>query len=97
MVAQGPIVFLLLFAYVFGGPLSHGLNSSLCPTTDPVHWLAPVGLLTLFAVALIWLATALGLAARSVETGSNTPMFLTFLPFLGSGFVPTATMPTGLR
>jgi ABC-2 type transport system permease protein len=24
-------------------------------------------------------------------------MFLTFLPFLGSGFVPTATMPTGLR
>ncbi len=24
-------------------------------------------------------------------------MFLTLLPFLGSGFVPTATMPTGLR
>ena len=24
-------------------------------------------------------------------------MFLTLLPFLGSGFVPTATMPAGLR
>jgi ABC-2 type transport system permease protein len=24
-------------------------------------------------------------------------MFLTLLPFLGSGFVPTATMPGGLR
>jgi ABC-2 type transport system permease protein len=24
-------------------------------------------------------------------------MFLTLLPFLGSGFVPTATMPDGLR
>ena len=54
-------------------------------------------MLTLFAFALIWLATALGLAAKSVETASNTPMFLTLLPFLGSGFVPTATMPTGLR
>ena len=54
-------------------------------------------MLALFALALIWLATALGLAAKSVETASNTPMFLTLLPFLGSGFVPTATMPAGLR
>jgi ABC-2 type transport system permease protein len=42
------------------------------------------------------LSRALGLAARSVETASNTPMFLTLLPFLGSGFVPLASMPTGL-
>jgi ABC-2 type transport system permease protein len=54
-------------------------------------------MLALFALALVWLATALGLAAKSVETASNTPMFLTLLPFLGSGFVPTATMPDGLR
>jgi ABC-2 type transport system permease protein len=67
------------------------------PTAGAPQWLAAAGLVTLFAFALIWLATALGLAARSVETASNTPMFLTFLPFLGSGFVPTATMPTGLR
>ncbi len=45
----------------------------------------------------MWLSTALGLAAKTVETASNTPMVLTFLPFLGSGFVPTATMPAGLR
>jgi len=67
------------------------------PTDDPVAWLATIGMLTLFTLALIWLATALGLAAKSVETASNTPMFLTLLPFLGSGFVPTATMPAGLR
>ncbi|HWB23586.1 MAG TPA: ABC transporter permease [Gaiellaceae bacterium] len=67
------------------------------PTADALHWLAATGLIALFAFALIWLATALGLAAKSVETASNTPMFLTFLPFLGSGFVPTATMPAGLR
>jgi ABC-2 type transport system permease protein len=67
------------------------------PTDDPVAWIATIGTLALFSLALVWLATALGLAAKSVETASNTPMFLTLLPFLGSGFVPTATMPAGLR
>jgi ABC-2 type transport system permease protein len=66
-------------------------------STGPLDWLAAIGILALFAFALIWLAVALGLAAKSVETASNTPMILMFLPFLGSGFVPTATMPTGLR
>ncbi len=66
-------------------------------TTSPTAWLGVAGLLLLFALALAWLSTALGLAAKSVETASNTPMFLTLLPFLGSGFVPTATMPAGLR
>jgi ABC-2 type transport system permease protein len=176
-----PIVFLLLFVYVFGGQLSHGLSSGLAggragrdgylnyvtpgillmtiaasvqgtaivvamdmtqgiidrfrtmpiaraavlaghvvaslvqtlvsiavvfavavaigfrPSAAPVDWLAAVGLLALFAFALIWLASALGLAAKSVETASNTPMFLTLLPFLGSGFVPAGSMPGGLR
>src|SRR6202453_2027690 len=66
-------------------------------TAGPLEWLATIGILALFAFALIWLAVALGLAAKSVETASNTPMILTLLPFLGSGFVPTASMPAGLR
>lgn len=67
------------------------------PTADPLDWLAAIGVLGLFGLGLIWLATALGLAAKSVETASNTPMFLTLLPLLGSGFVPTESMPAGLR
>ncbi|WAC58140.1 ABC transporter permease [Gordonia sp. SL306] len=67
------------------------------PSGTVVEWLAALGLLTLFSVALIWLAVYLGLSAKSVETASNTPMFLTLLPFLGSGFVPTESMPPGLR
>jgi ABC-2 type transport system permease protein len=67
------------------------------PTADPLHWLGALGVLVLFTFALIWLATALGLAAKSVETASNTPMFLTLLPFLGSAFVPLATLPVVLR
>jgi ABC-2 type transport system permease protein len=66
-------------------------------SAGPLEWIAAIGMLTLFAFALIWLAVALGLAAKSVETASNTPMFLSLLPFLGSGFVPTSTMPAGLR
>jgi len=37
------------------------------------------------------------LAAKSVETASNTPMILFLLVFLSSGFVRTQTMPDGLR
>jgi len=58
--------------------------------------LGAVGLLLLLGIALTWLCLALGLAAGSVETASNTPMFLMLLPFLSSGFVPTDTMPAGL-
>ena len=84
---------LVSIAIVLGVALALGFR----PAADPLSWLAAIGLLALFAFALIWLAAALGLAAKSVETASNTPMFLTMLPFLGSGFVPVATMPVGLR
>jgi ABC-2 type transport system permease protein len=67
------------------------------PTARPLEWLAVVGLLLLVAAALTWLSVALGLLAKSVETASNMPMFLFLLPFLGSGFVPTDSMPAGLR
>ena len=63
------------------------------PTTGPVAWLGATGLLVLAAVAVSCLSAALGLAANSVETASNSPMFLTLLPFLSSGFVPAASMP----
>jgi ABC-2 type transport system permease protein len=66
-------------------------------TAGPFAWLAVAGLLTLLAIALIWLSVALGLLAKSVETASNMPMFLILLPFLGSGFVPVKSMPGGLR
>jgi len=66
-------------------------------SAGPVEWLAAIGVLTMIAFALIWLSVALGLVAKSVETASNTPMFLVLLPFLGSGFVPTDSMPAGLR
>ena len=67
------------------------------PNATAVEWLAAAGLLALFSLALIWLAVAMGLVSKTVEGASNLPMPLILLPFLSSGFVPTESMPAGLR
>lgn len=61
------------------------------------QWLAAVAVLAMIAFALTWLTVALGMAASSVESASNTPMFLVLLPFLSSGFAPTESMPTAVQ
>jgi ABC-2 type transport system permease protein len=63
------------------------------PTTSFIEWLAAFGMLGLAAFAFTWLSVALGLVSDSVETASNLPMPLILLPFFGSGFVPTESMP----
>ncbi|MEO3776872.1 ABC transporter permease [Micromonospora sp. B11E3] len=67
------------------------------PTAGPGAWLATAGFLMAVTFALVWLSVALGQVSGSVETASNLPMPLVLLPFLGSGFVPTDSMPAGLR
>ena len=67
------------------------------PNATPVEWLAAAGLMVLAAIAITWFAVGCGLSAKTVESASNSPAFLLLLPFLGSGFVPTATMPTAVR
>jgi ABC-2 type transport system permease protein len=67
------------------------------PNATPVEWVAAAGVLAMITFALTWLCVAFGLVAKTVEAASNLPQPLVFLPFLGSGFVPTDSMPTGLR
>jgi ABC-2 type transport system permease protein len=67
------------------------------PTATPSEWIAVIGVFGMITLALTWLSLALGMNSKSVETASNVPMFLVLLPFLGSGFVPTDSMPAGLR
>jgi ABC-2 type transport system permease protein len=87
------ILTLISLAVVIAVALLVGYHA----TVSPLRWLAALGLLVLLAIALIWLTVALGLLAKSVETASNMPMLLILLPFFGSGFVPGASMPAGLR
>ena len=67
------------------------------PAADLGGWLATAGFLVAVTFALVWLSVALGQVSKSVETASNLPMPLVLLPFLSSGFVPTDSMPSGLR
>jgi ABC-2 type transport system permease protein len=84
---------LIAIVIVFGVALALGFD----PNASPMEWLAVMALLSLVTFAVIWLSVALGLVSKSVETASNLPMPLFLLPFLGSGFVPTDTMPTAMR
>jgi ABC-2 type transport system permease protein len=67
------------------------------PSAGPLGWIGAIGLLALATFAVTWLSVAFGMVTNSVETASNIPMFLMLLPFLGSGFVPTDSMPAGIR
>ena len=60
-------------------------------------WLAVVGILVLFTLALTWLAVIPGLTATSVEGASAFSYPLIFLPFISSAFVPTESMPGPVR
>ncbi len=84
---------MLSLAIVIGVALLVGFR----PAAGVGAWLATAGFLVVVTLALVWLAVALGQVSKSVETASNLPMPLVLLPFLGSGFVPTASMPDGLR
>ena len=60
-------------------------------------WLAVVGILILFTLALTWLAVIAGLSAKTVDGAGAFSYPLMFLPFISSAFVATATMPGPVR
>lgn len=60
-------------------------------------WLAVGGILTLFTMALTWIAAIAGLSAKSIEGAYTFSYPLIFLPFISSAFVPTESMPKVVR
>ncbi|NUP39230.1 MAG: ABC transporter permease [Streptomyces sp.] len=58
-----------------------------------LDWIAAFGLITLFALALTWIAVGMGLVSPSAEAAGNNAMPLIFLPLISSTFVPLHTMP----
>lgn len=65
--------------------------------TSVLEVLGAAGLLAAIGFALCWLGAGFGVFAKGVESASNLPMPLMLLPFLGSGFVPTESMPGWLQ
>jgi len=60
-------------------------------------WLAVAAILTLFTLALTWVAAIAGLAAKSVDGAGVIAYPIHFLPLISPAFVPTRSMPGPVR
>jgi ABC-2 type transport system permease protein len=74
-----------------------GLTIGWRPTASPLEWLAAAAMIVLFALALSWLAAAVGLLARSAEAANSFTIVLMFIPYVSTAFVPARTMPAVLH
>lgn len=81
------LVVILLVALLMGFRSSAGILS----------WLAVVGILALFTLALTWVAVIAGLSAKSTDGATAFSYPIIFLPFISSAFVPTRSMPLVVR
>ncbi len=84
---------LITVAIIIGIALLMGFRSD----AGVLAWLAVVGILVLFTLTLTWIAVIPGLTATSIDGASAFSYPIIFLPFLSSAFVPTDTMPWGLK
>lgn len=68
------------------------------PVASFTEWLMIIGILLIFTFAMSWIAAIMGLLAKSVEAVQWMGFLIVFpLTFASAAFVPTATMPVGLR
>ena len=67
------------------------------PHAGPLDWLAAIGVLLAFILAISWLAAAIGLLASSPEAANGFTFFVMFLPYASSAFVPIDTMPSWIQ
>jgi ABC-2 type transport system permease protein len=75
-----------------------GLLVGFRPTANVLEWVAIFGILMLFTFAMSWISAIIALLAKSVEAVQWLTFVIVFpLTFASSAFVPTDTMPIGLR
>jgi ABC-2 type transport system permease protein len=68
------------------------------PKASVADWFIVVGIVAAFSFAMAWLSAAIGLVAKSVAGANGSTLPLSFLlPFLSSTFVPTSSLPVGVR
>ena len=67
------------------------------PTAVPLEWVAAVGVFVLITFALTWLTVSFGLLAKTPAGANSLSLILVVLPFISSAFVPTNSMPIGVR
>ena len=98
------ILFVVLFAFVFGGAIplpGGGSYRVLLPARVPQpvgDFLLAVRLMMAFTYSMAWVGVLLGLTAPTVETVQQLGFLIVFpLTFLSNAFVPTETLPDVLQ
>jgi len=68
------------------------------PTAGPVAWIAALGVIALFTLALTWMGVLFGLVGKT-PAGANSLslIFQLLLPLTSSAFVRPDSMPVGVR
>lgn len=67
------------------------------PQDNPANWIAAIGVIALFALALSWFAAAIGILTRSPEAAQGITFLISFVAYPSSAFVPIRTMPAWLQ
>lgn len=81
------VVVIILIALIMGFRSPAGVSA----------WLAVFGILALFTLTLTWIAAIPGLSAKTVDGASAIAYPIHILPIISSAFVPTRSMPSGVR
>jgi ABC-2 type transport system permease protein len=67
------------------------------PVVDPAAWLAALGVIVLFTVAVTWMGVAFGLVGKTPAGANSLSLIFFLLAFTSSAFVRPETMSTGVR
>jgi len=84
---------MLTIGLVLGVALLMGFR----PTTDPVAWLAALGLIALFTLAITWMGVMFGLVGKSPAGANSLAQLFLLLAFTSTAFVSTASMAGWVR
>jgi len=81
------VTVIILIAFIMGFRSPAGV----------LPWLAVIGILGLFTLAMTWIAVIAGLSAKSADSAGAFAFVIHLLPFISSAFVPVESMPGPVR
>ncbi len=67
------------------------------PTASLVAWIAALGLIALFTLAITWMGVAFGLVGKTPAGANSLALIFQLLAFTSSAFVSPDSMPVGVR
>jgi ABC-2 type transport system permease protein len=67
------------------------------PTTNPVAWIAALGVIALVTLAVTWMGVVFGLVGKTPAGANSLSLIFLLLAFTSSALVPTDSMPVGVR